>query len=360
MIGFIDYDFFQTSKLSYPNLEMMKLSSFLTFDSGAREFCRLLSPDEPNLEAYEEIHFFAEGRDCVIPNAVRTHPNTHYHGLYFTDGGYKPFERELIEYTIPRPYIYIEYLKKRLAENLDNQKEVHALKKFVNSAYYRACVNGKILPIPAFKKNERLYLYDNNFFFNGWEAVIDEITSRSPSSIICVRPIHCKTMEQYLKIREHEKIARGNEVWWDLPVPLTDINYLFNHYYAELKNDIIPSAQVYLPIGGNSLVMDSYCVRELAYKLNLLYSFWARSIPLKLRYVRPTVGHRNVMEELFEELEKWSSPSTPYRRDTAFIDFVAKKNKAVWSAIERCGEDKQVLFRQSYKNISNHKIWRLT
>ena len=251
-------------------------------------------------------------------------------------------------------------MKKRLAENLDNQKEVHALKKFVNSAYYRACVNGKILPIPAFKKNERLYLYDKEFFFNGWETVMDEITSRSPSSIICVHPIHCKTMGQYLKIREYEKIARGNEVWWDLPVPLSDIPYLFNHYYTELKNDIISSAQVYLPIGGNSLVTDSYCVRELSYKLNLLYSFWARSIPLKLRYVRPTVGHRNVMEELFEELEKWSSSSTPYRRDTTFIDFVAKKNKAVWSAIERCGEDKQVLFRQSYKNISNYKIWRLT
>ena len=66
MIGFIDYDFFQTSKLSYPNLEMMKLSSFLTFDSGAREFCRLLSPDEPNLEAYEEITEFEDDDDDDI------------------------------------------------------------------------------------------------------------------------------------------------------------------------------------------------------------------------------------------------------------------------------------------------------
>lgn len=360
MIGFIDYDFFQTSKLSYPNLEMMKLSSFLTFDSGAREFCRLLSPDEPDLEAYEEIHFFAENENCVIPNLVRAHPNAHYHGLYFTDGVYKPFERELIEYTIPRPYIYVEYLKKRLAENLNNYREIHALKKFLNSTYYRAYVNGKILPIPAIKRKERLYLYDRNFFFDGWEAVIDEITARNPSMIVCVHPIHCKTMGQYLRVREYEKLARGNEVWWDLPVPLTDINYLFKHYYAELKNDITIPAQVYLPIGGNSLVMDSYCVRELTYKLNLLYSFWARSIPLKLRYVRPTTGHRNPMEELFEELEEWGSISTPYRRDTAFIDFVAKKNKAVRSAMARCGEDTQVLFNQSYNSISYYKFWRLT
>ena len=113
MIGLVDYDFYSASAITrlIPNIEIMKLATY--YKAEKNTFCRLIDLNETELSIYDKIYFFSESEKSInVPNTFKTINNIIFGGTYFTKQ-YMPFEETLIDYTIPRPTIYKEILKKK-------------------------------------------------------------------------------------------------------------------------------------------------------------------------------------------------------------------------------------------------------
>ena len=119
MIGLLDYDY-ETSKknsIIIPNIEIMKLATY--YKTEENRFCRLLSLDEEDLSNYEKIYFFSESHyPPRIPEIYLRSPQVIYGGTAFTKGKYLPFQNEIIDFTIPRTFIYKESLKQKYIDIL--------------------------------------------------------------------------------------------------------------------------------------------------------------------------------------------------------------------------------------------------
>ena len=182
MIGLVDRDLFVKStdtKLYYPNLEIMKLYNYHKVESG--RFCRLISPfEEINASSYDEIYFCSNDIECNIPVQFRA-PNVKFCGQAFGRGKYIPFKDELIDFVLPKISIYQEFLQKKYKEDGVKTKEIN---KFLDASYSRTYIQNVILPISPIKKNKRVILYDDIFFYDNWEKVIDKIIEKKPITII--------------------------------------------------------------------------------------------------------------------------------------------------------------------------------
>ena len=118
MSGLVDYDLWENSstRLYVPNLEIMKLATYYKLEK--RHFCRLISPEETELVGYDKIYFFSEQSECQVPEAFKRFENIEYGGLAFTRGKYKPFENEIIDYTLPKTFIYKDFLQTKYADGI--------------------------------------------------------------------------------------------------------------------------------------------------------------------------------------------------------------------------------------------------
>ena len=91
-------------------------------------------------------------------------------------------------------------------------------------------------------------------------------------------------------MRNCSKLSRTDEVILDIPIPLDEIYYMLKKYKKLFLADITGNSQVFLPLGGNFPTKNQY-IKDIIYKLNLLYSFWANKIIIKLKYQEPTIGY---------------------------------------------------------------------
>ena len=133
-----------------------------------------------------------------MPDAIKKAPNVIYGGTAFTNGVYIPFENKLIDYTLARTRIYVGFLKDKYVAGLD-EREINRL---LDNSYYRWHAGDVELPIPAIQKRHRMYIYDRDFFQEGWRVVIDKILERNPSSINFIHPAHYRKISDFLEVRE--------------------------------------------------------------------------------------------------------------------------------------------------------------
>ena len=216
MIGVVDLALQQWDKpeLCPPNLEIMKLATY--YQTEENKFCRLINLDETEFGGYEKIYVFSELKDYItVPDALRRSPNVIYGGTAFTNGTYVPFKNKLIDYTLPRTRIYANFLKEKYQAGL---KEIE-INRLLNNTYYRWHAGNEVLPLPAIKRNHRIYIYDIDFFQEGWRTIIDRIIERKPSSIRFIHPAHYKKITDFLEVRENFLIAKGNDAYLDLNIP---------------------------------------------------------------------------------------------------------------------------------------------
>ena len=99
-----------------------------------------------------------------------------------------------------------------------------------------------ILILPSVQKRHRVYIYDIDFFQEGWHDIIDKILDRNPSSINFIHPAHYTKISDFLEVRENMLIARGNDAYLDLNIPLSETPALMKHYKNRLLAVINPSA----------------------------------------------------------------------------------------------------------------------
>ena len=360
MIGLVDLQLQSWDKpqLCPPNLEIMKLATY--YQQEENKFCRLINLDETELGGYEIVYVFSESENYItVPEAFKRAPNVVYGGTAFTGGRYVPFENRLIDYTLPRTRIYANFLKEKRIAGLDD-KEVA---KLLDNSYYRWHAGNEALPLPAIRKRHRIYIYDKDFFQEGWQNIINRMIDRNPSSINFIHPAHYKKISDFLEVRENSLIARGNDAYLDLNIPLKETPILMKHYKNRLLAVISPSAQVYLSLGGSFHYKTDY-YKDIIYKLNLLYVFWSQNIPLKIKYEEPTLGCYNPISDLEKLISTWSQGETCNYK--SIIDRIPKDKKLtevrpereqVRNIIKRYPSS-ETLFRQTTETAKKGGFWK--
>ena len=360
MIGLVDLQLQSWDKpqLCPPNLEIMKLATY--YQAEENKFCRLINLDETEFSGYETIYVFSESKDFVtVPEALRRAPNVIYGGTAFTNGIYIPFENKLIDYTIARPRIYANFLKEKYQAGL-SEVEVTRL---LDNSYYRWRAGEEELPLPAVRKRRRLYVYDIDFFQEGWRAIMDRMLARRPSSIHFVHPMRYRKISDFLEVRENALIARNYNSFLDLNIPLKETPILMKHYQNRMLAVISSSSQVFLPLGG-SLHYQSEYFKDIIYKLNLLYVFWSCNIPIKIKYEEPVKGCYNPISDLSKLISTWSQGETCHTK--SIIDRIPKDKKMSEIRPEREQlrvildkyPSSETLFRQTTETSKKGGFWK--
>ena len=336
----------------------MKLATY--YQSEENKFCRLINLDETELGSYEKIYVFSESKDFVtVPEAFRRAPNVIYGGTAFTNNKYVPFENKLIDYTLAKPRIYIQFLKDKRELGLSD-KEIGRL---LDNSYYRWHAGEETLPLPSVQKRHRIYIYDNDFFQDGWQKIISKIEARRPSSINFIHAIHYKKISDFLAARENVLIARSNDAFLDLDIPLKETPILMNHYKNRILAVINQNSQVYLSLGGSFHYQTEY-IKNLVYKLNLLYIFWSCNIPIKFKYEEPSIGCYNPLADLSKLIVTWSTGETCNYK--SIIDRIPKDKKMSEVRPEREQlriildkyPNSETLFRQTLDTVKKGGFWR--
>lgn len=360
MIGLLDYDFCTSKKTSVliPNLEIMKLATYYKIEEN--HFCRLLTLDEQELSSYDKIYFFSElNKNPVVPENFLRQTNVIYGGTAFTNGKYIPFKNEIIDYTIPKPFIYKEFLKQKYTEGVKAKVISHVL----DDTYYRNYAGTKRLPIPPILPKKRVYLYDKDFFYEDWENTLNQISIHSPASIVRIHPIVCNNLTDYFTLRTYPKFARSNAVILNLNIPLEEVYYMLKKYTNQFLADITQSSNVYLTIGG-SLPTQAQYFRDFIYKLNLLYSFWSKGIMIKIKFEEPNLGFQNPLTQLSTLISSIFDISVKRKWNYTIDDKINIKTKNNLYLEEKklllkFYPSAKDLFNQSFQHLKTIGRWRI-
>lgn len=358
MIGLIDLDLqlSQSEKLHPPNLEIMKLATYYKVEE--QKFCHLIDLKETELSGYDKIYIFSEVCNLSdVPAHFLNASNIILGGSGLTNGQYIPFENELIDFTLPRPTIYKEFLKIKYQEGV----KAKTISRTLDDTYYRYIAGANKLPLPPILPRKRLWVYDREFFQDGWQDWVQEATERKASGIWTIHPIICRRMSDYIAVRKEQKVVRSNTIILDLSIPLNEIPYLLKEYTNFFLEDIAESTNVYLPVGG-TLATSLLYYKDLICKLNILYSFWAKSIPIKLKYIPPKLGTTCTIENLLKIIEDWSASS---RKDKTIDEKMSHNQRHYKPAAEekqrllKFHKNAADLFKQSYQDLAIRRVWRI-
>lgn len=357
MIGLLDYDWIlsTSNNILIPNIEIMKLA--LYYKKNENHFCRLLSFEDTDLQSYEKIYIFSElHSNLKLPEHFLRQNNIIFGGSALTKNKYIPFENSLIDYMIPKPTIYKEILKKKNNEGVSAK----IISKVLDNTYYRNYAGKNKLPLPPIIPKKQIILYDRDFFYPDWQETIEEISSRKPSTILRIHPIICKTLTEYFTLRNYNKVARSNTIILDIPIPLKDIDYMLNNYKKMFLADITQNSNVMLFLGGTWPTVIQYS-RDLIYKLNLLFSFWSKKIPIKLYYQEPDIGVNNQLEDLDKAIVNWANSKN---KDKTILDRFPKIKKNLlmeqqYKEVLKLYPSSKKLFEQSFNNIAKRGFWNI-
>lgn len=360
MIGLVDLDLQQSTSVNLcpPNIEIMKLATY--YKTELNTFCRLINLHETELTSYDKIYVFSEAEERPqVPEAFLCAPNVVLGGTAFTNGIYKPFENEIIDYVIPRTSIYKPLLADKYATGLRSSTVLHILE----NSYYRMYAGNNKLPITPVTPKKKIFIYDTDFFVPDWRKIIEEISSHSPSSIKPIHPIICKTVANYFNVRGFQRMARDAEVILDLDIPLDETPILMRKYKNKFLEDVNKTSNVYITIGG-SYDSEKQYIRDFAYKLNLLYIFWSNKIPLKIKYRTPKIGYINPIHDLSRLVETWANRETSGYK--SINDRIPKDKSRFNVRIERQQRDLVLqlfpsatyLFTQTRETVEKGGFWK--
>ena len=164
-------------------------------------------------------------------------------------------------------------------------------------------------------------------------------------------------------MRENALIARSNDAYLDLNIPLKETPILMKHYKNRLLAVINQHSQVYLGLGGSFHYQSDY-VKNIVYKLNLLYVFWSNGIPLKFKYEEPALGCFDSMAELSKLMTTWTQGETCNYK--SIIDRIPKDKRLTEIRPEREQlkiildryPNSETLFRQTLDTVKKGGFWK--
>lgn len=356
MVGLIDLDFITApnDKLPFPNLEIMKLASYYTTELN--QFNRLITLNDTDFSNYDVVYCFSENPLPIVPPQFKSISNIVYGGTGFTNGNYVPFENELIEYSLPRTTPYKNILKEKFQYGLKTQQ----IERFLDNTYYRHYANDKKLPLPRIMARKLVILYDVKFFYTDWRELLEISAERKASSVVRIHPVICHKLSDFFDLRSYPIFSANNDIILDLNIPLDECNYMLNKYTNKFLGTILNSSHIYLPLGGSYKTNMLY-FRDLIYKLHLLYCFWSRNIPIKLKYIVPKQGFFNPCEHLEQKIAQWSHTN---RKHLVLKERIILKTKRSTEQDElefilKYFPKEHRLFEQSYEKVRQGGYWRI-
>ena len=336
MIGLVDIGLqsSDSARLTVPNIEIMKLATYYKYEEN--KFCRLINLDETELTPYDKIYIFSEAETAPeLPDAFRRAKNVVLGGTAFTNGVYKPFKNEIIDYTLPKTFIYKEFLKEKNMAGIDEKVLEHIL----DDTYYRMYAGDNKLPMPPILSRKRVFIYDKDIFVPDWQNIMKRINSHNPSSIKPIHPIYCHNITDYFLLREQLGIARDTVIILDFKIPLEDTPYLMKKYKNRFLADMPKTSSVCVSLGGTFDTQYQY-YKDCIYKLNLLYVFWSNNIPLKIKYITPSTGHIDPLTHLSKLIENWTYSES--KRTKCISDRIPKNKHMMEVRLEREERDKML------------------
>ena len=364
MIGLVDTDILRSTAatLHFPNLEICKLGAYYKVEE--QQFCRLLTLEENDLDAYEKIYYFGETSNEIASNYKKA-KNVIYGGTAFTRGIYRPFENEIIDYTLPRTALYKSFLQEKYDEGMKSKR----INNFLDSAYYRMYAGKNKLPIPPIQKRKPIYIYDKNIFYEDWQETFESIMSHNPSTICLIHPTECKTLSQFFQIRKFDGFSSSNDIVLNLPIPLTEVGIMLKKYKNKLLSEILKTSNIYLPLGREQGT-DKQFYFDFIYTMNLLYLFWNYSIPIKIKFIEPRIGEKNPMYNLSKKIEIWSRRTFTGKESNAertILDTFSIKEKEKDKSEEQkeyehfmnIYRDEKAIFKVSFNSIVYGGRWKL-
>ena len=296
------------------------------------------------MTSYDKIYVFSESKEFItVPDAFKQAKNVIYGGTAFTNDIYVPFENKMIDFTLARPRIYLQFLKDKREAGLSDVEIGHLL----DNSYYRWHAGAEELPMPSVYKRHRLYVYDIDFFQEGWRKVMNKMINRNPSSIHFIHPMRYSKISDFLEVRENALVAKSYNSFLNLNIPLKETPILIKHYKNRLLAVITPSSQVFITLGGSFHYQSDY-FKDIIYKLNLLYVFWSCNIPLKIKYEEPKLGCYDPISDISKLIATWSQGDT--KNYKSIIDRIPKDK----SLSERRPEREQLeVILEKYPSSSN-------
>ena len=192
MIGLLDYDALQQKKIRYPNLELMKMATYLRRN---RQSVQIIV-DLENLEFYSEIYLFQDDDSLPYPSSILRRRNVKWFGLAFSSGVHKPLDNE-IEDCEPSISIYKLLFKDFIMKDQIKMEQVGYL---LNASYVRLnrSLNKKYLK--SIKKHRRVFVYDTEVFIGDWRKNADAILKRGAVGFNFIHPQHITDYELWFDI----------------------------------------------------------------------------------------------------------------------------------------------------------------
>lgn len=192
MIGLLDYDALANQAVKYPNLELMKMATYLC--RTKKSYRIVLDPDD--LTIYSQVMVFQEDASLGFPTSAFRKRNTEYYGLAFTGGKYKKLKQE-IEDCAPDISVYKQLFKQFLLNDTMEPREIGYL---LNASYVRLALPLNRRYIRTIKKNRRVIVYDDEAFVNDWETNVDALLKRDITGFKFINEQRVKDIELWKKI----------------------------------------------------------------------------------------------------------------------------------------------------------------
>lgn len=334
----------------------MKLANYCREEQNKQ--CRLILPQE-DVSKYEKIYFYSEFTK-IVPLEIRRCSNVEYGGTAMTRNKYEPFTESYIEYLQPQIDIYKEFLREKYMLGVKSKN----INNFLDSGYYRMRAGDEILPFPPTYHNKPFYIYDRDIVFDGVEDIIKKLIARHVRSINFVHPVFCKSLKDFFMFRKYQKVSKSNKYIFDFNTNILTLSNYIEKNRIELLSEIGGNTKVYIPFGGTKPTTKMYYL-DLFEALNKLYCYWAKGIPMKLKYIEPAIGHYNSIETLSKIIGAWSFRSASNDYHVSILGCMKKAPKKREEEIELVQRLQSMfpehadLFNQTWDNLKDRRIWRV-
>jgi len=326
-IGIYDGDIFQPNSKPFPNLEVMKLSSFYKNKGCIVE----LAPTLMEIKNYDKFFIRKDRKRGKIDKEVLINNNLHYGGLFFSNNIYTPLKKEIEEMT-PDPIIYMPFLREKLLMNKFTEGQV---KQFISTAYIRIFYEDWIYDYPL-QHRQSVILYDVDITSNkDWREQVNHFFEISGKKVKILHPVIARSIEDLVYLCETKPFFsdRPTKIVIDLEEIETDFEKFLFSYKEFLQKYGGQMLFIYInKFYKNKMPYDKYIV-EILNKV-----FLARSEGVKLNLLFIPSDFYNPYDKIMTAMADWfyMQPNTTFRDR-----FMKVKNPILLELIDKICETEE-------------------
>lgn len=310
MIGLLDYDAIMSGKIDVPNLDLMKMSSYLRKKKLSHRL--ILTPDE--IESCAKVIVFQNSDEYGYPSRTLRRSGTEWYGLAYTNGVYKPMAPE-IEACEPSIGIYKTLFKKYLLDETMSEAEISYL---LNATYMRLSLPLNKKYVRQVRPGRRVFVYDTEAFVGDWEKNVDFLLRKKIRGFILLHRQIVTDLEVWRKILLHYP----RETFYRSPITLS---FTFTDGAIDTIIDVYKKATNGVNTFDSTNGFHIYPSIALPYKENTKKFVEAIGEQLRSGYIirwKIADYNGNPFHPFINALSRWAGQSTCTRM--TFLEYLLK------------------------------------